>query len=274
VKPNQDKEPVRFNTNEILEQLTGRKNPTLWLGRYSEDDVRHLLEKFAILPALKAKGFPEIIISIEPIDSFVQALKIFSAAPIAENLLAEFRLREITFSHPRFVCDPSARMLKIEWLLLQNPKANFTAEQPRLPGQRHPGLGLAKRALRLLIYLAESNRLAGIVNFPEFVHNAYFYLEFFHFCDPHLKGVVLALRRDLYKLSLTELSWAVYGGCVIDTRMDQVYAWQADALILPLDEQIKKQFNSVEYERIVYDTMATASFVLNQKKFEKLAQAS
>jgi hypothetical protein len=157
-----------FTNADILDQLQGKKAPTLWLGHYTEAEVLRLLEEFGILPALKAKGFNEIIVSIEPVDAFMQALKIFTEAPAAENLLAEFQLRETSFSHPYLGADAPWRVLAIEWLLLQNPKADFTAEQPRLPGQRHPGLGLGKRAVQLLVHLAQQHGLAGILNFPEF----------------------------------------------------------------------------------------------------------
>jgi hypothetical protein len=256
--------------NADLEQLAGKKSSALWLGRYTEDEVRRLLEKFDILPALAAKGFPEIFIAIEPIDRFLQALKIFSAKPAAENLLAEFRLREVPFSHLCFANAAPLNVLKIEWLMLQNPHAGFSAERPRLPGQRHPGLGLAKPVMQLLIHLTKTQQLAGILNFPEFFHNAYFYLEHFYFCDPRLKGLVLALRRDLNELSVAELSWAVYLGCVIDANTGGAYEWQAEALVLPLEEKMKKYFDSPEYEQNVYRTVAESRFVLNREKFEKV----
>jgi hypothetical protein len=256
--------------NADLDQLAGKKSSALWLGRYAEDEVRRLLEKFGILPALGAKGFSEIFIGIEPIDRFLQALKIFSAKPAAENLLAEFRLREVSFSHSCFANAAPLNVLKIEWLMLQNPHADFSAERPRLPGQRHPGLGLSKHVLQFLIHLTKTQQLAGILNFPEFFHNAYFYFEHFYFCDPRLKGLVLALRRDLNELSLAELSWAVYLGCVIDANTGKTYDWQAEALVLPLDEKMKKYFGSPEYEQNVYRTLAESRFVLNREKFEKV----
>jgi len=154
--------------------------------------------------------------------------------------------------------------------MLQNPQADFSAERPRLPGQRHPGLGLAKHVMQLLIHLTKTQQLAGILNFPEFFHNAYFYLEHFYFCDPRLKNVVLALRRDLNELSLAELSWAVYHGCVIDMTTGQNYEWQAEALVLPLDKNMKRYFGSLEYEQNVYDAMAVSNFVLHREKFDKV----
>jgi hypothetical protein len=164
-------------------------------------------------------------------------------------------------------------MLKIEWLMLQNPRAKFSPERPRLPGQHHPGLGLGMQTVQFLVHLAEAHHLAGVLNFPEFFHNAYLYLEYFHYCDPHLKGIVLALRRDLVELSLAELSWAIYLGCVIDANTGQTYEWQAGALVLPLEEKLKKHFGSAEYEQNVYHALAQARFVLNREKFEKVLLA-
>jgi hypothetical protein len=258
-----------FTNGDLLGQLTDKKSPTLWLGHYTEHEIQHLLEKFGILPALKEKGFANLIIAIEPLDPFVQALRIFNEKADADHQLAEFRLREVAFSPP-LAADAPLTMLKIEWLLLQNPQAKFSPARPRLPGQRHPGLGLGKQAVQFLVHLAEAHCLAGVLNFPEFFHNAYLYLEYFHYCDPRLKGIVLALRRDLIELSLAELSWAVFLGCVNDANTGQTYEWQADALVLPLDEHLKKYFGSAEYEQSVYRALAEARFVLDGKKFEKV----
>jgi len=260
---------ARLSNNDILAQLTDDKRSTLWLGRYSENEVLRLLEHFDILPALKAKGCAHPLIIIEPLAAFEQALKIFNAAAAAEKLFAEFRLREVSFSHPRLAAGAPLPMLKIEWLMLQNPAAVFSAERPPMPGQRRPGLGFGKRALQLLVHLARQNHLSGVLNFPEFFHNAFLYLESFWYCNPQLKGIVLALRRDFHQLTLAELSWAIYLGCVIEAQTGKIYEWQADALVLPLDEKIKRCFSPPEYEQAVYQAMADSAFVLNRQKFEK-----
>lgn len=259
-----------LNNADILAQLTGDKRSTLWLGHYSENDILNLLAKFDLLPLLKAKGCTHPLVIIEPLDAFEQALKIFHAAATTENLFVEFRLREISFAHPNLVDREPCSMLKIEWLMLQNPAAVFNVDQPPLPGQRHPGLGLAKRSLQLLVHLAEQDDLGGILNFPEYFHNAYLYLEHFWFCNPALKGTVLALRRDLHFLSLAELSWAVYLGCILEAATAETYEWQADALILPLEEKLKRGFSPPEYEQAVFSAMAAQKFVLQKEKFQLL----
>jgi hypothetical protein len=261
------REAPDFTSADLLDQLTGKKGSTLWLGRYTEEDVLHLLDKFGILSALKEKGFNDLIIAIEPVEPFVQALKIFFSEKSADHLLAEFRLREMLFSHRIQIVDAPLKMLAIEWLMLQNPLAQFTPERPRLPGQRHPGLGQGRRVVNLLVHLAEQHHLAGILNFPEYFHNACLYLEYFHFCDPRLEGIVQALRRDIRDLSLAELSWAVYLGCVIDAKSGKTFEWQAEALVLPLDERIQKYFTSAEYQQLVNETLGSSSFILDQQRF-------
>lgn len=267
-KSNQAAAPL--NNADILAQLIGNKRSTFWLGHYSENEVLHLLAKFDILPVLKAKGCDHPLIIIEPLEAFEQALKIFNSTATTENLFVELRLHETSFSHPNLMSGVPQPMLKIEWLMLQNPAATFSAEQPSLPGQRHPGLGLARRTLQLLVYLARQNHLTGVLNFPQFFHNAYLYLEHFWYCNPELKGIVLALRRDLYFLSLAELSWAIYLGCIFDEARGKIYEWQADALVLPLEETVSQCFSSPEYEQTMFTTMAIKKFVLQKEKFQLL----
>jgi hypothetical protein len=264
------KNAAAFAGADIFGQLTDKKAPALWLGRYAENDCRRLLEKFGILPGLREKGFLDPVIAIEALEGFEQALRIYDGEKSAETLLVEFRFREMTFSHSIPIVNEPLRMLAIEWLMLQNPRMQFTAERPRLPGQRHPGLGQAKSVVDLLIHLAGQHHLAGVLNFPEYFHNAYLYLKYFHFCDPRFEGIVQALRRDIQKPPLAELSWAIYLGCVNDAKTDKTFEWQADAMVLPLDGRIQKYFNSEEYQQLVRGALGSFSFVLDRKKFDKV----
>lgn len=269
-KPKTDRAANRFTEADLFDQLSDKKGSILWLGRYTEADTLHLLDQFGILPALKEKGFHDIFITIEAIDQFAQALKVFEDTKPADLLLAEFRLREKDFSHPLLAAGEPYRMLAIEWLMLQNPRAQFTPERPRLPGQRFPGLGLAKRVLRLLVHLAQQQHLAGILNFPEYFHNAYLYLQHFHFCDPRREGMVQALHRDLSPLTLAEISWAVYRDCVIDRKTNKTFEWHADVLLLPLYERLQRYYASASYQSAVRDAATSSAFSLNQKKFIEL----
>ncbi|MDZ7343081.1 MAG: hypothetical protein ONA90_01060 [candidate division KSB1 bacterium] len=265
-KSKTDRAANRLTDADLLDQLAGKKSSILWLGRYTEAEVLHLLDQFDVLPALKEKGFHDISIAIEAIDQFAQALKIFERTKPAE-LLAEFRLREKIFSHSLLCNAEPFRMLVIEWLMLQNPRAQFTAQRPRLPGQRFPGLGQAKRVLQLLVHVAEQRQLAGILNFPEYFHNAYLYLQHFHFCDPRREGIVHALHRDLSPLTLAEISWAIYYGCVIDRTTTETFEWRAEALVLPLHERLQSYYASTTYQSAVRDALVSSAFTLNREKF-------
>ena len=118
-----DQTAAPLNNADILAQLIGDKRSTFWLGHYSENEVLHLLAKFDILPVLKAKGCDHPLIIIEPLEAFEQALKIFNSTVTTENLFVELRLHETSFSHPNLLGGAPQPMLKIDWLMLQNPAA-------------------------------------------------------------------------------------------------------------------------------------------------------
>ena len=68
--------------------------------------------------------------------------------------------------------EDDAALLRIEWLLMQNPRARFTAQRPRLPGQKHPGLGLLADVIALLIVACDRLQLGGLLFVPAHYHTA------------------------------------------------------------------------------------------------------
>ena len=60
---------------------------------------------------------------------------------------------------------PDMEVLYVEWLLLQDPRAEF-GERPRLPGQEYPGLGLLREMVALLVVVCEQLGMDGILFVP------------------------------------------------------------------------------------------------------------
>lgn len=239
---------------DLFEQLRSYKGSSLWLGRFSEETILRALEKSGFLAALDSLGLHRLLVQIEPLDTFLQSLKVYHTQPRPEHLMAEFRLRETTLA-PRKRCadawgEVMPRVLAIEWLLLQNPYATFTNERPMLPGQTHPGLGQAKRILELLIHLAKHLELEGISNYPEYFHNAFLYQHFFYFYDPEREGMLEALSRDLAELSLAEQTWAIERGRV-RYATGEAFVWESDLLILPLSQRVRDYFEGASYRAAV-----------------------
>jgi hypothetical protein len=260
---------LHFDEGDLLGQLTANEGSALWLGRCTISEIQKTLEVAGLLAALRDKGIDDLILKIEPFEEFDQTLKIYCRAEKSENLISEARFRERRFTPQRIMPETFSRsspaMLSIDWLLMQNPFAEFSPEHPRLPGQRHPGLGLARRVTKLLMDLCAKLGLAGILNFPEYFHNAFLYREYFHFYDPLREGIIQALFRDLSSLPLADLSWAIERGCVRDAKSGERFDWSSDVQILPMLPAIRDYFISAWYRQRVQEVVAEHAFLLDEK---------
>ncbi len=271
--PKPESSGLQFSESDMLCQLTGHEGSVLWLGRCTISEIRHTLEAAGMLAALRNKGIDDLIFKIEPFEEGDQALRIYCRAARPENLISEARFREKRFAPerkmPETFSEFAPAMLAIDWLLMQNPFAEFTQERPRLPGQTHPGLGQAHRVTKLLMDLCAKLGLAGILNFPEYFHNAHLYREHFHFYDPASEGISRALFRDLSSLPLADLSWAIERGEVQNAKTGERFEWNADVQILPMHPAIRDYFASAWYRRRVQEVFAAHTFVFNKNGLQK-----
>lgn len=265
-----------IGADDLFGQLDAKTGSSLWMGRYTEEDVKAALEKSGFLPALRAKGLCQVLLQIEPLDPFLQALKLYHREVTPKQLLAEFRVRETVLAPRRRLADgwgdQLPRVLAIEWLLLQNPNADFTPERPALPGQRHPGLGQARCVLKMLVQLAKRLELEAVTNFPQYYHNAILYQHDFHFYDPVHEGKLHALARDGRGRTLAEISWAIDLGCV-ETADGERFCWESDLQILPLSQRLVKYFASAAYRRQAEQARAAWRFAINENRLRALAPA-
>jgi hypothetical protein len=123
----------------------------------------------------------------------------------------------------------AAQMLYVHWLTLRNPRARFSEERPRLPGQDVPGLGLAREVTELLGRIAVRLGLEGLVFRPASYHLAFRGRGALRFVDPARQGQFEALAEALKGLPLTEATRAVMEGRV---RLDgQPYKWQTEEMV-------------------------------------------
>ncbi len=265
---------IVVDENDLFGQLSQKQGSILYLGKYTVEDIRSALERSGIFPMLREKGLGEFVIRIEPMEEFQQSLRVYHQQAAPETLLAEARLREAVFKPapkmPEHFSDGRPRMLCIDWLMMQNPFRSFDPERPRLPGQEHPGLGVARMVLRLLKALCRLHHLAGILNFPEYFHNAYFYRRNFHFYNPQKEGDLYVLARDLQPLGIADMSWAIEKGCVRNGQTEEVYEWVSGVQILPLAAEVKEYFRSAFYRREVEETLASRRYILDKDKFAKV----
>lgn len=142
-------------------------------------------------------------------------------------------------------------LLTIRWLALQDPRGRFSRERPRLPGQRFPGLGLSKPVVLRLLHWARAWGKDGLVNAPEYYHNAVFYSAIFRFVSPARQGRFEALRRDLARLSVARASAAVDAGRVVASPGDTPVVWDPGEMLTPLTAGVEAYFASREYAEAV-----------------------
>jgi hypothetical protein len=195
--------------------------PRLLLGYYSAEAAEYALYRFNLLPFLERRGYSQFRVSIEPATSGGERICVHGTADGREHLLAEAVMER------RVVA--GAPVLYLHWLALRDPRARFSAKRPRLPGQEHPGLGLARETAELLTLMAQRLQLSGVAFAPAHYHTALVGADRFRFLDPTRQGRFEAMMRDFAGVNLVEASTATAAGHV---RLNgEPYSWEPDDMV-------------------------------------------
>ena len=265
--------PPLISEEEIFSQLTEKKGPLLFLGRYTLEEVIAVLKKRNLIRYAEERKLAPLIYDLDSKDYPTQRFKIFFKKKEPDFLLVDLKIREgkvkIEKSFSFFPFIKEYDFLIIEWLTLQNPLAKFTLEKPRLPGQIFPGLGLLKKAFDIFIYLARLMKKDGVLVYPWYFHNALIYSDYLYFFNPYKQGEVLAIKRNFPNMDLHELAWMVYLGCLRYEKSKKIYEWFAEEQIFPLKKELKKYFGSKNYNKIVNRVKKKLCFYVDQECFEK-----
>lgn len=227
--------------------IPGRGTPRLFLGCYGEDEIREALAKYGIHQKLVEQGLGDYRIYINATDPDRQEVRIFpvlkqpveslghqpsSDSSVHSDAMGELIVREALLS-PGEVFWSRIRpfsFLVIQWMRLQNPLKPSDPDR-LLPGQHHPGLGIGHNLMQMLRVLAEKRNLDGIVNRPEFLHNALLYSPYFRYLNPAAEGRLQALKRDIAGRTLWEVGWGASKGLLMENGKPCVQPWyQAEQL--------------------------------------------
>jgi hypothetical protein len=235
--------------------------PGCFLGRFDADALEREMEAAGVLQALAERGYPKVELRADAGEG-EHRLRILP--PRGEDALVELRASEATV----VTDEPLLRthgvdtmyVLAVHWFTLQNPGAPFAPDRPKLPGQRHPGLGIGRRFYGWLMAWAHEWGKDGLLNFPEYFHNAVFYASMFRFVSPARQGRFEALRRDLRTLHVCEASSAVDQARVTELPGPKPFRWQAAEMISPVTRGLKGALESKEYARAVAQARDTAKF--------------
>lgn len=248
-----------LTTDDILPMGSGLQRPIRFLGFYTQQGLELALERSGLLERLRSRGFAEPTVEMELGNPAGDTVRIYGDRDRRE-LLIETRLRvdrrEI----------PGMALLRIEWLLLQNPRVPFTPERPPLPGQKHPGLGLLPDIVALLIVACDRLQLDGLLMVPSHYHTATQSRKHLRLIHPEHEALVRELQKALAGLSLSAASTAVAEGRVIHATTGEGFVWRPMPMVIPVSEALREHLNEAEYQRKVGEAAGSYDFRLMEKE--------
>lgn len=222
------------------------RRPSRLLGYYSRQGMELALERTGFLDRLRAKGFDRPLLEFDLDNPTGDTVRVF-AGPSRNDLLIELRMRIDRREMPDFA------LLRIEWLLLQNPRQEFTPERPPLPGQKHPGLGMLHETIAMLILACDRLQLDGVVFVPAHFHVAIQGRRQLRFLKPADEARFRALEIALQGLPLPEATRAVEQGKVVEAATGEPFRWEPAAMVLPVSEPLSRRMLGEEYEKEVLE---------------------
>jgi hypothetical protein len=242
-----DDEPL--TDEDILRDLRRAPQQQRVLDYYSAQGIEYALERYGVLEKLRAMGFADFEVKLRGASTGGVTLFLTASKPPASDrlLLAEATLTRIHRPWPEGAgAQGDMELLLVDWLLLQDPTRPFTAEQPRLPGQAHPGLGVAYDVRELLVQAAGRLGLAGILSRPSHFHNAWGAAPDFHHLSPEEEGQFLALRALLADRSVAAASEQIAAGR-LRWCDGSIVRWPAGEQCLPTSPELASYFQSPSY---------------------------
>jgi len=280
--------PLEISTNFSHENLswddlflTGTPSNTtdLFLGKYSEDGIKFIIERFGLDRQARHLGIRQLYVKIDTRDPYRHILIIYSGdAPDRDHIVMEFVAR---YQHlipkdvdAEFLYTNPLKVLTVEWLLLQNPQASFTRHKPRLPGQEHPGLGLGDELLALFTLMGRHLQVDGIINVPEYLHTGLLFGKRFIFLSPHVQVQVAQIAHDLWKkYRLSVIAWASTLGAIVRIDTGKAFQWQPRKQIIPIHSQLRQYFKSDVYQSIASSVSSRVMYTIDEELLRKALAA-
>ncbi len=263
-----------LSEKDLFELNIGRRSDGLFLGFYSKKGILTAFERYGIIKNLNDLGFKNLIFEINTNDPYIHRLVIYDGKKASDRLLIEAVLRrksiEIQMPFRTGLNGRYFETLAIEWLCMQNPEKSFSKEQPRFPGQQFPGLGMASKAVEIMLITAWRLHLAGLLNTPDHFHNAFLYSRIFYYLNPEHQAWFEALKRDLKAYPLHVISWAIEWNLVIDEVKNKPLEWVIGQQMVPLHSELKKLFASDAYKQYVKEKSKNFKFRLDYEKYKQM----
>jgi acetoin utilization deacetylase AcuC-like enzyme len=239
-----------------------------FLGLVSHQDTRFLsvlsrhavelqLEELGILDRIRSRGFRQPVLSLDAPRGLNQVLRLHGDSERTQLLM------ELKATRSRRIVQ-GLEVIEVDWLKLQNPRAEFTPTRPQLPGQDYPGLGILRDVAGWLVVVCETLRLDGIAFVPSQYYMAAVGYHHLRFLDPATQGRFEALRDALRPLGIARANLALAAGAVIDDTTGEPFSWQPAVTVLPVSAGLRECVSNAHYRAEVEQVRATTRFCLRE----------
>ncbi len=229
-RPRREDLAFELTAEDLVGIDPGLGKPPRYLGFFTRHGLELLLERFGLLDQLRARGFRRLRVDLDAGQGLGHAMRIVCEDRPGGELLAELRVER------SLGVIPGLDVLNVQWLLLQNPRESFTERRPRLPGQQHPGLGLLRDVLGLLVVVCEKHGLDGLAFTAAHYHVAMQSRKLVHFLRPEDEARTRAVTEALVGLALAEAAAAVADRRVVASATGEPMEWAAAPMVLPVSE--------------------------------------
>ncbi len=245
-----ENDDFQLSEADLMGELEGTPKANRILGYYSVHGVELAFERYGFLEALRRRGFHDIRFQVDPSNPDRQRMSVYGSVDLKEyHLLVELLVSRRSVPLPASMKrDEPLDMLSIEWLMLQDPTRSFSESRPRLPGQKHPGLGMVRELMEMLYQACLRLGLDGIIMHPSRFHIAAVAAKQGVFLDPAIEGRFRALAEILDTRDLSGVSSLIDQNMIV--RSDgRVFEWQAEDFMAPVSTRLRDYVTSSSYRQ-------------------------
>jgi len=219
---------------DLFAVVPGAGPGTRVLGAFSRHAVEVSLEEVGLLDLVRQRGYPNPSVEIAFGGGTGELIRLFGD-PDRTLLLMELRVSR----NRRLV--PGMEVLYVEWLKLQDPRRTFSALEPRLPGQAHPGLGMLREVVAWIVLLCERLELDGLASAPSQYYMAVLGRHHLQFLDADVQARFRTLHQLLFGLPLPDAEAALAAGRVVDAGTGQPVRWEPGVAVYPVSDRLRAQ---------------------------------
>ncbi|MBN2798775.1 MAG: histone deacetylase [Deltaproteobacteria bacterium] len=218
------------------------------LGFYTRPGMEYALHRLGMLAELERMGFSQLRLELQT-SHYPHVVRLLTPLGGREEAVVEIALSRRSFSR--------WNTLFVDWLSLRDPRAPFSPDRPRMPGQDTPGLGMMREVVHVLLRMCERLGLDGLSFVPSWYHIAWFSRHRWTMLDPDDRGLFMALQRHFKDVPLGTAT-RLLAGPGIETEHGEVIRWKPSPMVLGLNPEFQEWLHKDDLRaRRVADALAS-----------------